>query len=512
METDDDEGPPMLSASAALRAGTPVWALLRFKEREAYEVPDDVDTGNWPSCVRAGRTDGWFAATLRGDWPAAGSAETVEVDLVGHWVARDGMDLSPEERRRWVETSNVALRSASRRRKRPSAYTFVTVRARGVVAPDYFGPEWGPAGASVSDEYIEAVVDEQYRRNPKGVEVVALWVDWCLLEDVSEGKLTKQWARHVVDSGAAAVAAYFMWPTERPPSSQFGEHGVMPAAALFDLMGLFESVGVPTMHPHPLETYRLLVSKRWAAQFSSSASTKLHVANTVVVDRADVVLDADRAAEKALKTLEWYDALSIPKAMEAGHVAVLKEPYSWEGKGVRIVDTVAELAAAMRAAGSQTCASQFLVQRYMPNTFELRVYVIGAFRPRPRLEFAYTTFEDGLDEEGRVGKMVLKSRDKAIAEWLEGDDRERLMKRVEEGAERVVGRWLEILQRMSLMPMPSIRIDFLVSMNCGAPLLTTLELTEAGFSFLGWNEGPDLVFEALAEACEVVAARRPHVS
>ena len=72
-------------------------------------------------------------------------------------------------------------------------------------------------------------------------------------------------------------------------------------------------------------------------------------------------------------------------------------------------------------------------------------------------------------------------------------------------AERVALRWIDWLSAAACCEaVPAIRIDFLVIKPgaCGkdnACRVRTLELTEMGFSMLGWDEGPTVVFPALAE-------------
>ncbi|KAK3270945.1 hypothetical protein CYMTET_20681, partial [Cymbomonas tetramitiformis] len=51
-------------------------------------------------------------------------------------------------------------------------------------------------------------------------------------------------------------------------------------------------------------------------------------------------------------------------------------------------------------------------------------------------------------------------------------------------------------------PLPFMRMDFLVKHSGpGTASVHTGELTELGASFLGWDEGPDIVFGALIDSC-----------
>eukprot|EP00966_Prymnesium_polylepis_P154070 3557857-Prymnesium_polylepis.1 len=66
----------------------------------------------------------------------------------------------------------------------------------------------------------------------------------------------------------------------------------------------------------------------------------------------------------------------------------------------------------------------------------------------------------------------------------------------------LIERWLCWLRAMSVEPTPAIRMDFLVRHSAtGLAEVHSLELTELGFSLLGWENGPPLVVGALVESC-----------
>ena len=76
------------------------------------------------------------------------------------------------------------------------------------------------------------------------------------------------------------------------------------------------------------------------------------------------------------------------------------------------------------------------------------------------------------------------------------------MVHAEELAHGLVRRWLLWLRAVGAETPPAIRIDFLVRrVSPGRAELHTLELTEAGFSLLGWRGGPAAVMGALLDAC-----------
>ena len=80
-------------------------------------------------------------------------------------------------------------------------------------------------------------------------------------------------------------------------------------------------------------------------------------------------------------------------------------------------------------------------------------------------------------------------RAEAIAQWLDGD--EACMVHAEEQARALVATWLLWLRALATEVPPTLRIDLLLTRaGPGRAELHTLELTEAGFSLLGWRGGP----------------------
>lgn len=91
-------------------------------------------------------------------------------------------------------------------------------------------------------------------------------------------------------------------------------------------------------------------------------------------------------------------------------------------------------------------------------------------------------------------------RAEAIAQWLDAD--EECMVHAEEQARALVSTWLLWLRAIATEVPPTIRIDLLLTRaGPGRAELHTLELTEAGFSLLGWRGGPPAVMGALLDAC-----------
>mmetsp|Transcript_22520 Transcript_22520/g.50905 ORF Transcript_22520/g.50905 Transcript_22520/m.50905 type:complete len:108 (-) Transcript_22520:543-866(-) len=76
------------------------------------------------------------------------------------------------------------------------------------------------------------------------------------------------------------------------------------------------------------------------------------------------------------------------------------------------------------------------------------------------------------------------------------------MQDAERQVAELVARWLRWLTAMSSDSVPAIRMDFLVRRSgAGRAEVHSLELTELGFSLLGWHGGPHIILDALLESC-----------
>ena len=83
---------------------------------------------------------------------------------------------------------------------------------------------------------------------------------------------------------------------------------------------------------------------------------------------------------------------------------------------------------------------------------------------------------------------------------MSGDDE--AMAQAERKAAKLVGAWLAWFKTQSVEALPGVRMDILVKrVGPAAAEVFTLELTELGFSMLGVNTLPPLVFGALLASC-----------
>jgi len=216
---------------------------------------------------------------------------------------------------------------------------------------------------------------------------------------------------------------------------------------------------------------------------------------TTLVNRSLVLRDPERAAAGTCTAL----AQLRPSGAPSPGMGVVKLGYSWEAIHVRTYTSEGELAAVLSAfARQEGCeAPALLVQDFVPNTFEMRVYVL-------RGEAAHTAYSDfdweGCGFTGKPFDFEQKLRAEAVADWLDGD--EAAMVEAEEQVRVLVARWARWLRTLSSEPIPAIRMDFLVRHAApGSAHVHSLELTELGFCMLGWKGGPCAVMSALLESC-----------
>ena len=373
---------------------------------------------------------------------------------------------------------------------------------------DFNEAQWGALSSSVSDRYIHSFLDQMYACLGPAYEVLSIFVETGAdLARVPLGGTLSSLLR-----GSHRCALYFLWPTLAQDGGE-QQMGMLPAGDVFGAMRQVEAAGIPTRFPHPSQLYAILLSKEWQA--SLCLSREYWVPPTTLVNRAAVASDPRHAASGAMAALERIRASASARgcngdapARSSVHplagtpgirLGVAKLGHAWETKQVRVFVGEAQLAAALKelckARGCE--ATSVIVQDFIPNDFEMRVYVIrGVIR--------HTIFSSfgGFNEDGLAYNFVQKSRVAAVSDWLCAD--ERAMERAERRAAKLVERWLAWLSCLASAhgAPPAIRMDFLVRRTApGRAKVYTLELTELGFSLLGWYQGPRLVLSALLESC-----------
>ena len=518
---------PAAVVPSHLRAGSVVEVFYRFTDDEGGYFPVAV-LALGTTRPRIGRTDGWMPAVLAEDWPAvangAGSsafgataeaaAARVRVRYTHpYWCNRRGHQLDEKDDKDMVVS--VACRDV--RVPPPPTWreslSLVVVRWGDYHGPDAFKEaEWGPASATVTDKHVSALCDGAlYTRIGPDYEVLSIFVECAAdLARVQPAALAASLrGRHV-------AAAYFLWPT----AFQDGQHdqgGMVGREAFFACMQGFETAGVPTRFPHPSQLYRTLLSKDW--QPALCLAPQFCVPPTTIVNRAHVARDPRSAARGALDALAAVRATRdatkkerkkkreaagadggespLPGLESAIPRGVVKLGFAWEAAHVVMWRGETQLATALERLSTQAGCEEvvLLVQDFVPNSLEARAYVVNG----QIVHTVFTTFGE-TDADGYQVDFARKEREAALGAWLDGD--EAAMAHLERRMRKLTRRWLAWLRCRSSEAVPAIRIDFLVKRRApGKVDVHTLELTEAGFSMLGWRDGPTKVFDALAEAC-----------
>ncbi len=458
---------------------------------------------------RFGRTDGWMTARVDEDWPPpptapgipppAASARVRVRHMHPFWSNRRGERLDPFEDRDMV----VFMLPADVRRPAGPGYqpalSLLVVRWGGEQT-QFNTDQWGAASASVSDEYVEAVLDQTlYRRLGPNYEVISAFIE-------SGADMLKLQPSAVVQlmNGRHLCALYFLWPVMAQDGGDIEQSGMVSQSAYFSTLRGFEAAGVPTRFPHASQLYETLLAKDWQA--SLCLFPRLRIPPTVIINRAAVVRSPRTAASHVLDALAScrsmrYESESAEpdclRPMEGEtRKGVVKLGFAWEAAHVRIFRGEAQLAEALQGlvATPGVESTALIVQDFCKNHFEMRCFVING-----RIEhLIYSTFER-VDPDGYVRDFLKLERAAAISSWFAGDTV--AMEDAERKASRLVRHWLTWLRCRSAEPTIAFRCDLLITRaSPGKAEVHTLELTEMGFSMLAWPEGPHVVFNALVDS------------
>ncbi|KAH8097595.1 hypothetical protein JL720_488 [Aureococcus anophagefferens] len=248
-------------------------------------------------------------------------------------------------------------------------------------------------------------------------------------------------------------ALYLLWPTQFDDGTA-GRPGMVPASPFFDLMQRLEGAGIPSRFPHAAHVYRTLVSKEWTR-------------------------------------------------------GVAKLGHSWEAIDVRAWRGKGQLRDALRSLARQPgCRADYVfAQEFAEAAGEVRAYCVDGKLEKPL--HALRRPRRRRRARGRGGPGPLRhlselERADAVQQWFRGD--EALADAAEREVRTLVGRWLAWLRGWTASRCPSCAStssSASTTTRRRAPKLSvaTGELTELGASFLGWRDGPRLVFDALLRSC-----------
>ena len=541
----DSEVEALQAEAAAAKLGFEAAESGEFREGDAVEVfyrtMEEGNGGYFPTmsasdCLRSprvARTDCWVPAVVvrphqgwRGEMVVVRHAHPFWRDSLGNRLdmgdeSNSVQRFAPERVRR-VEGGD----RGKRRRHARASLCLALVRWGGEDAPESCSGThaggWGPSGAVPSALYCAQLLDAIHARLGTNYEAVTCYV-------ASGDDLRRLCERRVLGlvSGSAHYGAlYLLWPTQFDDGTA-GRPGMVPAPPFFDLVQRLEGCGVPSRFPHAAHVYKTLVSKEWTTTLGA-LPTPLHVPPTTRVDLAMVERDPAAAARRAIAALQKIGGHF--KARRAGAAqpwtkGVAKLGYSWEAIDVRLWEGPDDLERALVALARQPgCAADYVfVQEFVDAVGEMRAYCVDGTLKK----LLYTRFDEPnaekntanadaekrdddddeatKDDAGRFTTFSELDRADAVHQWFRGDAA--LADAAEHEVRSLVKKWLNWLRGLNAEPLPFVRIDVFVCVHDapdgGPPRLSvaTGELTELGASFLGWHEGPKLVFDALLRSC-----------
>ena len=512
---------------------------------------------------RYGRSDGWITARVEEDWPLpTPSPPQPHFDAAGnqmpplppnpppnhphafhngrvcvrhvhpYWSNKRGERLDPFDDRDMV----VFMQPCDVRRPMPMyapAVSLLVVRW-GAEQTQFNNEQWGQASSSVSDSYVDHVLDKTlYSRLGPDYEVVTAFV-----ESGHDLKALQPGAIAPMLRGRHVGALYFLWPV-MAQDGDVEQSGMVNEALYFDCVRQFEAAGLPTRFPHSSQLYETILSKDWQPALCLHA--RLRIPPATVINRAAIVRCPRRAAAtvmdalEAIREMRYGEAGGEPECIRPMENevrrGVVKLGFAWEAAHVRVFRGESQLAEAMRGlvATPGVLSSAVIVQDFVRNHMEIRCFVVDG----QVAHIIYSSFER-VDVDGYPRDFVKKvirehirtrtqartqphlsittalshfsilsshsqERADAVNDWLNGDHA--AMEDAEKKAGRLVRHWLTWLRCRSAEPTPCIRMDILVSrIGPGKSEVHTLELTEMGFSMLAWPEGPQVVFNALIES------------
>lgn len=516
----DDRKQPVRITCDSLEAGQVVDVFHRYcQDPNGYFMVDYASSGTMHPSI--GKTDGWTDAVVNQNWDSRGynaqNRSTWPEIRWSHplWYNRRGhrLDVSrPNMITQRVPPEQIRLPSENSEAKDQPCLTLIHIRWGGErrVDPVTEGAGgWGQIGATPSDNYINGLEDLVFRTMGPTYEIIS-----CFYQNSAEfAMINPQLLRYQV-SGQHVGALYFAWPIGFQDGHDYPAY--VQREKLFDLMVRTEAVGIPTRFPHASHLYRIFASKEWTAQMCLHPLLKVPL--TTRVARQEVACSSSRAAERAHKALanlakarrSWAGPLGQepgPSSGKGGQVVskgVAKLGWSWEAMDVRVWHDKQELQGVLEELTNQPGSLMDLVfvQEWVDFDVEVRHFIVEPDINDPRTwrpkKIIYTVMQS--IEDGAFRNFDRYDRATALANNFGND--EAAMQDAEAQAQELIGRWLQWLQAQAHELPVVVRFDLLIKrIGPGKAAVKTGELTELGGCFLGWPEGPEVVFSAMLRSC-----------
>eukprot|EP00927_Polykrikos_kofoidii_P021995 TRINITY_DN20660_c0_g1_i1.p1 TRINITY_DN20660_c0_g1~~TRINITY_DN20660_c0_g1_i1.p1 ORF type:complete len:619 (+),score=102.47 TRINITY_DN20660_c0_g1_i1:82-1938(+) len=463
-----------------------------------------------------GRTDGWTEARVNKAWDVhnydSSNYNTWVEILWSHklWYDRRGNKLNVQKLdmiRQRVPAEQVRKKNQQSEADEQPRLALFHVRWGGErhVDPVTEGAGgWGQIGSTPSDNYINGWEEMLFETLGPTYEIISAFIQGS--EELA--KIPAPLVRHLL-RGQCVGGLYFMWPIMFQDGHEYPAY--VNRDMEYELLVRMEAAGIPTRFPHPAHLYRIFASKEWTAQMC--LHPLLQVPLTTTVSRQAIALDPMKAAQQALEALDnlsrtraaWGIELQQP-SKPAGNVnkGVAKLGYSWEAMDVQVWKNATDLSYSLDALSHQpgSLVDLVFVQEWVDFDVEMRHFIVEADLSKPETlkpkKIVYTVMKSVTDNCFREFDRF--ERAGALKQCFQLDDA--ALADAERQAQGLIIRWLSWLQAQCSELPPVVRFDILAKRTGpGQAKVMTGELTELGGCFLGWPQGPQVVFGAMVRSC-----------
>jgi hypothetical protein len=360
---------------------------------------------------------------------------------------------------------------------------------------------WGNIGSTPSDNFINGFDEHVFQGLGPRYETHSIFVQ----NSAELTKIVPCLLRPLMRAQHRA-AFYFLWPIAFQDGHEYS--GYVEREKLIYLMTSMESAGISTRFTHPTNLYKVFASKEWTAQMCLVPDYCVPL--TTAIPRQLIVQDLHRAAQTGFhamqKLAEARDAWSGNFQGQKTRVnkGVCKLGWSWEARDVMSWTNIDEIKKALAYLGEQAGShvDHVFLQEWVDFDVEMRHYVVepdpnnhATWRPR---KIVYTVFQNNQSNSFRTFDRF--DRAQAIESKFAGD--EAAMAHAEKLACQLIKYWMIWLQAQCCELPILTRFDILAKrVGPGRAVVYTGELTELGGCFLGWQEGPKVVFRAMLRSC-----------
>jgi len=498
-----------------LQAGEIVDVFHRYcQDPNGYFMVDHGISGLLHPSI--GRTDGWTEGRVNKAWDAQNYDPSdyktwVEIQWTHKlWYNRRGhrLDVSkPSMVTQRLPADQVRRKGQPSEAHERPCLTLFHVRWGGEkpVDPVTEGAGgWGQIGSTPSDNYINGWEDTVYQQLGPTYEIISAFIQGS--DEL--GKISPALLRQLM-KGEHIGALYFMWPITFQDGHDYPAY--VNRDCEYNLMVNMEAAGVPTRFPHPSHLYRIFASKEWTLQMC--LHPLLQVPLTTAVSRQAISINPSKAAANAIKALTnlnstraaWSEELQqVHKPAGPINKGVAKLGYSWEAMDVQVWNNSLDLEQGLASLAQQpgSLVDLVLVQEWVDFDVEMRHFVVEPDFARPESlrpkKIVYTVMKSVEDNCFRDFDRF--DRSGALKACFQQDDA--AMAHAEEQAEALIVRWLQWIQAQTHELPTVVRFDILGRRTGpGQAKIATGELTELGGCFLGWPQGPQVVFSAMIRSC-----------